>query len=103
MKLAIDFDHTICDTQGQELTGPLPDAQAVIGKLKLDGHKIIVHSHRAMTDFGVKQIEEFMQKWDIPYDRIEPKPNADVYIDDKGYHFENWRDTLDYLDNSKGS
>jgi len=25
------------------------------------------------------------------------KPRSQIYIDDKGYHFQNWNETLDYI------
>jgi hypothetical protein len=27
------------------------------------------------------------------------KPRSQIYIDDKGYHFKNWKDTMAYLEN----
>ena len=35
---------------------------------------------------------EWLEKYEIPYDEIYfGKPNADVYIDDKGLKFESWK------------
>lgn len=79
--LAIDFDNTM--VVGDK---PLPGIKDAINRLRELGHKIIVHSCN-----NTKWIERVLNNNDIRFDYIVTndggKPLADLYIDDKGYHF----------------
>ncbi len=48
---------------------------------------------------------ELVTEWLIKYDVMQyvkevtaEKPRSQLYIDDKGYHFQNWTDTLKYIE-----
>lgn len=82
--IAIDFDNTM--VTGDE---PLPYVREAINILREDGHKIVVHSCNR-----VGWIKDVLDSHQIRYDSIwgdtqgfNSKPLADLYIDDKGYHF----------------
>lgn len=94
MIAAIDFDHTIWDSPNRR---PLPGAQEAINILREKGVKIVIHScntpayiEGCMLDYNLR----FDYIWDQP-----GKPVADIYIDDRGFHFTNWTDNIvDILD-----
>ena len=86
--IAIDFDGVIRDGNNKSY----PGVRDAISRLREAGHRIILHSCNN-TDF----IEKWMFEQDIRYDGIwgkAGKPVATVYIDDRGYHFRNWDETL---------
>lgn len=84
--LAIDFDNTM--VVGDK---PLPGVKEAINTLREQGHKVLIHSCNNPEWIGL-----VLTNNDIRYDAIydgkgnknhEGKPLADLYIDDKGYHF----------------
>lgn len=79
--LAIDFDNTMVN--GDQ---PLPGVRQAINILREAGHKILIHSCNSS-----QWIERVLNNHDIRFDHIhsnnDGKPLADLYIDDKGYHF----------------
>jgi hypothetical protein len=87
--IGIDFDHTVCDTgkdRGDGWHPPIPNARETICTLREHGHKILIHSCNRKS-----WIEKWMREMDIPFDYIwdeKGKPAADLYIDDRGYHFD---------------
>ena len=90
--LAIDFDHVIhLPSEGGKMGDEVGGAKSAIRKLRNeDGHKIIIYSCKPP-----EVIEPWMRNHDIPFDRITTmKPNADIYIDDKGFRFQSWNLTL---------
>jgi hypothetical protein len=51
---------------------------------------------------GNELIWEWLDKWNLKQyisDVVWGKPNALIYIDDKGYRFQDWEETLNYLKN----
>ncbi|MBC8110947.1 MAG: capsular biosynthesis protein [Verrucomicrobia bacterium] len=106
MKIVIDLDGTICPIrQSHENYADLlvlPGAVEKIKMLKAAGHYIIIQTARNMgtqqSNLGkvMKNIGkitlEWLEKNDIEYDEIYfGKPNADIYIDDRAFRFENWQ------------
>jgi hydroxymethylpyrimidine pyrophosphatase-like HAD family hydrolase len=85
--IAIDFDNTLVDRDKA-----LPGAKEAINILREKGHKIIIHSCN-----NTSWIEKVLRNNDIRYDYIwtktdaveedAAKPIADLYVDDKGFHF----------------
>lgn len=99
MRLAIDWDNTIQDRKnpvtGKRFGPPLLGAQEAIEELAERGLEIVIHSCTATEPSGVRLIEEWMEAYDIPFSAVTAiKPEADLYIDDKGLHFTNWDRTL---------
>ena len=90
--IAVDFDNVI--VVGKE---PLPGARDAINLLRELGHKVLVHSCNREA-----WIKEVLDNNDMRYDKVhgnesKGKPMADLYIDDKGYHFPyngNWNEEL---------
>lgn len=79
--IAIDFDHTIIEGD-KAITG----AREAINIFREKGHKIIIHSCN-----NIGWIIKTLTNNDIRYDQIWEgigKPLADLYIDDKGFHFQ---------------
>lgn len=79
--VAIDFDNTMVNHDQ-----PLPFVKEAINSLREAGHKVIIHSCNNKS-----WIERTLNNNDIRFDHIcdndQGKPLADLYIDDKGYHF----------------
>jgi len=108
------MDGTICETkkEGQNYSDvlPLPGAIETLKKLKAEGHYIIIHSARNMAacnnNLGkiianqAPIFIEWFKKYGVEYDElIFGKPLADIYIDDKGFKFENWNEIKNKLIN----
>lgn len=74
----------------------LEGARRAINILREKGHKIVIHSSNEL-DWIVKTLNNL----DIRYDKIvADKFLADLYVDDKGYHFPyngNWNTELDKI------
>ena len=50
---------------------------------------------------GTELVEEWLTKHGVMKyvkEITAEKPRSQIYIDDKGYHFKNWNDTLEYLE-----
>lgn len=100
--IAIDFDHTLVN--GKEL---IPGAKDAINALREAGHKIVIHT--CNSPLWTQQV---LRDNDIRYDHYwddKGKPNCDIYVDDKGYHYQgDWATEKDIIlkrlegvDNSK--
>lgn len=87
MIAAIDFDHTIWDSPNNQ---PMLGAKEAINLMREKGIKIVIHSCNSRN-----YIEKSMERTGLHYDWIwdhPGKPVADIYIDDRGYHFKGWND-----------
>ena len=99
MIIAVDFDGTVVEHQYPDI-GPLkPGAKEALKAFKLAGHKIAIWTCRMGQE--EKDVRAFLSVNDIPFDTINNpimgadlgtrKIYADLYIDDKGLHFDdNW-------------
>lgn len=108
MRFCIDIDGTLCEIKqaGQSYTEvkPLPGAVEKLKALKQAGHYIILATARHMktcdANVGLvlarqgKVLFDWLENHEIVFDEIWfGKPNADIYIDDRGFHFNgNWND-----------
>jgi hypothetical protein len=102
LRLAVDFDGVCHDPKnvkpGYKLGQPIAGAKEALTKLREDGAIIVIHSVWADTHQQCEAISKWCRYFDIPYDFVTNiKPDCDIYIDNKGYRFENWSDTLDYV------
>ena len=110
--IALDFDGVIHDAyegwgDGTCYGEPLPGALEAIKSLS-ENYKIIVFTAKARVDrplvngkTGTELVLEWLKKYDISQyvsSITAEKPRADLYIDDNGYRFENWNNTLDYIE-----
>jgi capsule biosynthesis phosphatase len=107
MRIVIDLDGTICPIKTKEETYagllPLPGAVEMIQTLRQSGHYVILQTARnmgtqqanlgkVMKNIG-KTTLDWLEQHGIEYDEIYfGKPNADIYIDDRAFRFENWQD-----------
>ena len=104
MNYCFDLDGTICDTPlrksdnkpGYLESTPFPFMVEQVNRLYDDGHKIIIMTARGRGS-GIDWTEltrEQLDRWGVKYHELEPmfhKPNADLFIDDKGISVEEWK------------
>lgn len=90
LTLCVDFDGVIAtygETDGHLGCGiPMPGAQYVLQKWANLGHRIIVYTSR--PDDGT--VLRYLRWYKIPFHEIQAKPQAHLYIDDRGFRFNNW-------------
>lgn len=103
MRYCFDLDGTICHTPlttggkpNYVESTPFPYMVNSINQLYNEGNHIIIMTARGRssgidwTGLTERQLEE----WGVKYHEIEPmfhKPNADMFIDDKGINVEEWK------------
>jgi hypothetical protein len=103
--LNVDFDGTV--VQAGKFISP-----GVITNPPNDGCKealdhlnkffnIIIFSVRATSSAGVKGIEEYMKKYDLPYSHITNIKAAGLILDDNCTQFRGWGNALKDLANFK--
>ena len=107
MRYCFDIDGTIAELREEKQfykdVKPKEGAVETLKKLSEQGHYIILYTARNMKTLSgnlgkINAIQgpvlfEWLKKYEIPYDEIYfGKPDADVYIDDKGLKFESWKD-----------
>jgi 5'(3')-deoxyribonucleotidase len=111
--IAIDFDGVIHTFDKGFFDGtcygdPIPGSIEAIKRLSKN-YNIIIFTAKAKPSrplvngkTGTELVKEWLEKHDIldcVVDITSEKPRAKIYIDDNGYRFENWNDTLNYLNN----
>lgn len=112
--VAIDFDGVIHNADkgwgdGTCYGDPLPGSIESIKKLS-ETYDIVIFTAKAKPDrplvdgkTGVVLVREWFDKYKI-LDYIKgitsEKPRAELYIDDNGYRFENWNDTLKFVESN---
>lgn len=102
--IVVDFDGTLAeDDKFPDLGKPMPGAIEAMKRLKAAGYAIVVftcrmnrmHGDRA-AEHQRKSIEEWLKRYDIPYDRIDDgrngKPFAHWYIDNKNLEYKGGND-----------
>jgi hypothetical protein len=111
--IAIDFDGVIHNADqgwgdGTCYGDPLPGSIEAIKKLA-ENYDIVIFTAKAKPDrplvdgkTGAVLVREWFVKHNIS-DYIKSitseKPRAELYIDDNGYRFQNWNDTLKFVEN----
>lgn len=112
--IAIDFDGVVHDFSKGWYDGtcygdPLPGALDAI-KMLSKNYNIIIFTAKVKPSrplvsgkTGTVLVTEWLDKHGI-LDCVDEitceKPRARIYIDDKGYKFENWEDTLNFVGRS---
>lgn len=107
-RVAIDFDGTLFeDTPSIDVTYKekteltvKKKAADVTNWLKKNKFEILIFTCR--PDYHRKYLESQLKKNRIKYDYIlfYTKPRVDLYIDDKGFRFNNWMDTKSWIKNN---
>jgi hypothetical protein len=111
--IAIDFDGVLHNANlgwgdGTCYGSPLPGAiEAMFALSKY--YKLVIFTAKAKSDrplvngkTGTELVQEWLSKYNILHlvsDITSEKPRAELYIDDNGYRFENWNNTLDFIKN----
>jgi capsule biosynthesis phosphatase len=105
MRIAIDLDGVICPVksprESYETLEPLPGAVEHLRELRAAGCYIIITTARNMAtcESNVGKVMknvgkltlEWLDRYGVEYDEIYfGKPNAHIYIDDRGLRFSNW-------------
>lgn len=111
--VAIDFDGVIHTFDKGFYDGtcygdPIPGSIEAIKSISKK-YNIIIFTAKAKPNrplvngkTGVELVKEWLDKHGIlecVSEITSEKPRAKVYIDDHGYRFENWDDTLNFLEN----
>ena len=109
MRYCFDFDGTLTNTPmrpddrkpGYLEATPIPYMKDQVNRLYDEGHYIIIMTARGRGS-GIDWTEltkEQLERWGVKYHEIEPmfhKPHADIFIDDKGIHSEEWKKQLPF-------
>lgn len=114
--IAIDFDGVIhkCSRgyfDGTVYDDPIDGSLDSLRKIKNMGYNIIIFSCKSRSDRpkvngidGTQMIWEWLAKHGVDHlvsDVVSEKPRAAIFIDDKGYRFQNWEDTIAFVENLK--
>lgn len=105
--ICIDLDGVIFDYsegwQGNAYVGkPIKGAIEYINKLKSQGWTVLIHTARVDKGRTKKYVKRFLKKHGIKYDKILPKPVAEIYLDDRAIKFKgNWKKTYNEINNFK--
>jgi hypothetical protein len=109
--LAIDFDGVIHNFDkgyhdGTCYGDPIKGSLDAIKLLSKD-YNIIIFTAKAKPSRPLvngKTGSELVYEWLAKHNVMQyvtqitsEKPRSQIYIDDKGYHFQNWDDTLEYI------
>lgn len=97
--ICVDFDDVLMDTKninpGYRLGLPIDGAVPAMHKLAAEGNTLIVFTVRGGEARSKKAVEDWLNYFNIPFSTVTNiKVRADVYIDDRGIHFDSWPQTL---------
>jgi len=98
--VAIDWDHTLVENGDW-----LPGAERALLGLRRHGYRLAIHSSRALHPEGKVQIAGKLGTLGFREGEVEimAKPNAIVYIDDRGYRFAgDWAAALRHIRTLEG-
>jgi histidinol phosphatase-like enzyme len=109
--IALDFDGVIHDDSNGFHDGtiyglPIDNVESALKELSKK-YTLIIFTCKANPKrplinekTGIELIWEWLEKWNFRQyisDVVWGKPNAIIYIDDKGFRFNDWQTTLEYL------
>ena len=99
LRIAIDFDSTVHDpftrNKGYKMGIPIEGAVEAIRQLRLAGNYIIIFPTWADSDKKRQAIVDWLTYFGVEFDDItSQKPEADVYLDDRGLRFTSWDKAL---------
>lgn len=101
--IGLDFDGLLHDYAGWD--GPVPTGGIVPGAKEFvhwliqRNYKPVIFSSRANHPMGKSAIEAWLVQWGFPpLDVSLQKPEAKLYVDDRGFRFEgDFRPVIDFL------
>lgn len=111
LNLAIDFDGVIHNADkgwhdGTCYGEPLPGALEAIKNLS-SKYSIVIFTAKCKPNRPLvngKTGAELVHEWLLKHNVMQyvssitsEKPRAELYIDDNGYRFENWNDTIEFI------
>lgn len=109
--IAIDFDGVIHSFDKGYYDGtcygePIPGALDALKSLSKK-YRIIIFTAKAKPDrplicgkTGMQLVSEWLEKYGVlncVSEIVSEKPRAILYIDDNGYRFDNWHNTLNFI------
>ena len=109
--LAIDFDGVIHNFDkgyhdGTCYGDPIEGSLQAIKDLS-EEYNIVIFTAKAKPSrplvngkTGTELVQEWLEKYNVMQyvsEITSEKPRSQIYIDDKGYHFQNWNDTLNHI------
>jgi hypothetical protein len=95
MIYCFDIDGTLCtNTNGDyEIAVAFPQVIGYLNALYEQGHQIVLYTARGSTT-GINWREATVKQlraWGVKYHQLVlGKPHADLYIDDKAVHVDDW-------------
>lgn len=98
--IAFDFDGVIHRysrgwQDGNIYDHPTKGIDEVISKLRKNGYKVVIYSTRGATKKGIREIKDWLEKYNIVVDDIcSEKPIASMYVDDRAIPFNGNCETL---------
>lgn len=99
--IALDFDGVLHDKAhpkpGRVMGAPMELAKETLEALRREGHTFFLHTAFGQGPRERDVIRNWMIYYGFPQLRIEAKPVADVYIDDKAIGFTDWRSAYEEL------
>lgn len=96
--LAVDFDGVLHDptnvTPGHRMGLPCKGALEAMGALRRRGYRLII-----FTTNRIEPVTNWLTYFGVPFDQVtNTKPEAEVYIDDRGLRHTSWTETMIELD-----
>lgn len=101
--ICLDFDGVLHDhlhpAPGKRMGPPMPGALEGVRRLNRQGHELTIHTARCTEVRQLVHIYDWLDFFGFPrgIDVCIAKPNADVYVDDRGLHHWDWESTLTQL------
>jgi uncharacterized HAD superfamily protein len=102
MTIIIDIDGTIAVPVEPYANGKYPQCETIedavesVNELFDAGHTIIFHTARPKIDCYITA--KWLQKHGFKYHKlVMDKPLGDIYVDDKGFKFKNWKEAMKQL------
>ena len=109
--VSIDFDGVIHNFDkgwndgtcyGEPIEGSIEAIRELSKKFRIIIFTAKAKSSRPLVNgkTGTELVQEWLEKYNIMQyvkEITAEKPRSQIYIDDKGYHFQDWSSTLDYL------
>lgn len=102
-RLDVDMHRTLSNASSSLRTAPpRPDAIESIRELYESGITITVscagwnrRTHSLVESIQrLAGIRQWLGQWSVPYDRVAEKDHADLYFDDRGVRYTDWRGDL---------